>query len=441
MTKKLIFGLICILILVLPAYAGDDEKPCEKKGCDKALCDKQASEHQCSGCDKEEVCKHPCCDKDGKCACCGKDCKDCECACCKEKCDGKCKDKNCTCCKGKCDGKCKDKECKCEKEESEESEDSYEEEDDENDDDESSEEMGEMGKMQVMVMMSCEEMMGPQMHKMMMQMANPLDRKAKAFIKGKVKTIAIMPFSDYSATSPMGTSSNRIWAARRIHDYMSAEFLEMGKLVIPYDTMIYAFTEIKRTQPGKATELSGLPFLGQQMTAMMISPEYQMEVLKEVGKGGAAMGAPQMGMISFTPEEIKALGQKLGVQAVFTGEISDYGSLKHLKADARTFIPPFLGVWNPSVLSMCRMMVHLYDTETGELIWSSLEEVKREPNFPLFSSEDMNYDRINKKLAKQIVDHFREQMMPMMEEKVPSSGGPGTTRREKNVHIIVKEKS
>jgi hypothetical protein len=189
--------------------------------------------------------------------------------------------------------------------------------------------------------------------------------------------------------------------------------------------------------------LSGGALLTEQMTRFSITPESQQQVFTELAKSGIAVGGggmTQVSSISFTPEEIKAIGKKLGVQAVFAGAISDYGSRKYVKMDARTFIPPFLGLWNPSVQSMCRMMVYLYDTETGELIWSSLEEVKREPTFPLFSNEDMNYDWINQKLAKQIVDHFREQMMVMiMEPKKPSTGGPGTTRREKDVRVIIRQ--
>lgn len=270
--------------------------------------------------------------------------------------------------------------------------------------------------------------------------STPLDAEAKAFITDDVMRIAILPFSDYSSISPLQSESGTYWASRRIHDFMSAEFIKMGKLVVPYDVMTAALSEIRG---GKAAEVSGMAFLQKQMTSLAISGEAQKTVAEVMVKGGQVSAAASVYSLDLTSAEIVMLGQALNVDAVFMGSISDYGTEKYIKADARTFIPPFLGVWNPSQKAQIRMLVYLYETEDGQLIWASMEETSYEPTFPLFSSENKNYEKLNRRLAENIVNHFRDVFFTMQLSgrfKPSPTGGPGTTRREKDIRIIMKQK-
>lgn len=269
--------------------------------------------------------------------------------------------------------------------------------------------------------------------------SNPLDAEAKEFIVDDVKRIAILPFSDYSSISPLPSESGTYWASRRIHDFMSAEFLKMGKLVVPYDMMTGALAEIRGV---KASELTGMAFLQKQMTSLAVSGEAQKTVAEVMVKGGQVSSAEHVYSLDLTAAEIVLLGQALNVDAIFMGSISDYGTDKYIKADARTFIPPFLGVWNPSQKAQIRMLVYLYETENGQLIWSSMEETSYEPSFPLFSSTNKNYEKLNRRLAENIVNHFRDvfiNMRYMGRFKPSPTGGPGTVRREKDIRIIMKQ--
>ncbi len=267
---------------------------------------------------------------------------------------------------------------------------------------------------------------------------NPLDGKAREFIESGVERIAILPFSDYSSISPLKSDSRTYWASRRIHDFMTAEFLKMGKLVVPYDTMVAALAEIRGK---KAGELTGMAFLQQQMTSLAISAEGQKTVAEVMVKGGQVGAGTDVTSLDLTSAEIVLLGKALNVDAVFMGSISDYRTDKYIKADARTLIPPFLGIWNPAEKAMIRMLVYLYETEEGKLIWSSMEETSYEPTFPLLSSENKNYEKLNRNLAESIVNHFRDVFldMKMLRFKPSPTGGPGTVRREKDIRVLIKQ--
>ena len=271
--------------------------------------------------------------------------------------------------------------------------------------------------------------------------SNPLDAAAREFIESDVERIAILPFSDYSSISPVKSESQTYWASRRIHDFMTEEFLKMGKLVVPYDTMIAALSEIRGE---KSSELTGMAFLQSQMADLSLSSASQQTVSEIIMKSPQGRGmATNVTSLDLTSAEIVMLGQALNVDAVFMGSISDYGTQEHIKADARTFIPPFLGIWNPSKKSMIRMLVYLYEVEGGELIWSSMEETSYEPTFPLLSSDNRNYEKLNRDLAENIVNHFRDVIvdMKMYQHRIKPSptGGPGDVRREKDIRVIMKK--
>ena len=265
--------------------------------------------------------------------------------------------------------------------------------------------------------------------------SNPLDANAKKFIIHDVRRIAILPFSDYSSMSPVQSQSTKYWASRRIHDFMTAEFLEMGKLVVPYDTMVAALAEIRGEDVKK---ISGLGILENQLAGSSLSAIAQEFALESVVESSG--GSAEVFSLDLSPGEIIKLCAALNVDAVFMGSISDYGTSRYIKADARTFIPPFLGLWNPTKKSQVRMLVYMYESEKGELIWSSMEEVKHEPTFPLFTNNSMSYEKLNKKLADSIVDHFRNVFERKAYYKNPSPhGGPGTVRREKDIRVIIKQ--
>ncbi|MBU1022963.1 hypothetical protein KKB99_01635 [bacterium] len=285
---------------------------------------------------------------------------------------------------------------------------------------------------------SCDGHNHPGMHPNCMgfhQKSNPLDANAKEFIVNDVQRIAILPFSDYSSVSPVESHSAKYWASRRIHDFMTAEFLEMGKLVVPYDTMVAALAEIRGQN---VNQVSGISLLEKQLSGISLSAVMQETALRSVTE---TMKTSEVYSLDLTSDEIVALGAALNVDAIFMGSISDYGTSRYVKADARTFIPPFLGLWNPTKKSQIRMLVYMFESENGELIWSSMEEVSHEPTFPLFANNNMSYEKLNKKLADSIVNHFRNVFEGNMGfyKKPQPLGGPGDVRREKDIRILIKK--
>ena len=440
MFKRIILVILFLSIILLPAYAladkgsskGDSKDKAGSQSCDQKNCDQQCPSKDCC-CDK---CKEEGCGKDCKCKC--HEGMKCECS--KEGCGKDCK---CKCHEGQaCDGKCKEGKKSDAKNKTKSTNKA-------NETRKSKRGTVVIKKEIQMPCIQCEGSGQPAMkgeyvsmawdgrNMMMLKPVNPLDREARTFIEQKVKRIAIVPFSDYTVTSAYGTKSFETWASRRINDYLSAEFVKIGKLVVPYDVMTTTLAQVKTSPQESKGEA---PTFQKQLAEIDLSSEVMAETMKAVyGTGLGMASANQMIATSLSSDEVKALGKALGVQAIIMGAISDYGTKRHIKADVRTFIPPFLGLWNPSKKSAMRMMVYLYDTETGEMIWESMEEVSREPTFPLFSNEEDNYDYINQKIAENIVNHFRDMFIPMPHYAAPpKNGGPGTTRREKNIHEIIK---
>jgi hypothetical protein len=270
---------------------------------------------------------------------------------------------------------------------------------------------------------------------------NPLDVFARSYMENEVERIAILPFSDYSAISPVQSQSAVYWASRRIHDFMTAEFIKLSKVVVPYDTMLAAVTEIRGVDKSATPPAEDL--LRDQIRAMQFS---------DVGKDYFIRNALNMSSnymesavlsMDLSAAEIITLGKALDVDVVFMGSISDYGMEKYIKPDARTFLPPFLGVINPTQKSTVRMLIYMYETKTGKLIWASMEEVKNEPFFPLFSTSSMKFETLNKMLAEKITNHFRRFYVQVKDENAYNSaspfGGPGTTRRVKNFKVMTKD--
>jgi hypothetical protein len=421
MLRKITFTIILIGIMILPVVAADSgncDKPCDKTTCDKTCdqsCDKPCDKTKCG-----ESCSQSCdmsCDKSGDKTCDKSGDKTCD----------KSGDKTCDKSSEKpCDQTCN---MPCDqpgeqrtlqsyhKEVESEDADEYGDEDEYDDEDEQEE---------------------PE--RILLDSGNPLDEFARTYIETDVERIAILPFSDYSAISPVQSQSAIYWASRRIHDFMTAEFIKLSKVVVPYDTMLAAVTEIRGVDKSATPPAEKL--LSDQVRAMRFSDvgkDYFIRSAMNVGSN--YMGSAVLSL-DLSAAEIIALGQALDVDVVFMGSISDYGMEKYIKADARTFIPPFLGVINPTQKSTVRMLIYMYETKTGKLIWASMEEVENEPTFPLFSTSSMKFDKMNKMLAEQITNHFRKFYVEVENEDEYDSttpfGGPGTTRRNKDFRLMTK---
>lgn len=270
---------------------------------------------------------------------------------------------------------------------------------------------------------------------------NPLDEFARSYMENDVERIAILPFSDYSSISPIPSQSQQYWAARRINDFLTAEFIKLSKVVVPYDTMLAAVSEIRGVD--KSTAPATGDILADQLRGMRFSDEgidYFVQSAMNTGSGSNDTAVLSMDL---SAAEIITLGQALDVDVIFMGSISDYGMEKYIKSDARTFIPPFLGILNPTQKSTVRMLVYMYETKTGKLIWASMEEVINEPFFPLFSTSSMKFEKLNKMLAESITNHFRKFYAEAKhEDKYDSDspfGGPGTTRRVKDFKSMTKD--
>lgn len=285
--------------------------------------------------------------------------------------------------------------------------------------------------------------------------SNPLDPMAKKFIQEEVGKIAILPFSDYSIRSPIPSTSYMYWASRRIHDFMTDEFISIGKLVVPYDTMYAALSEVRGgtssglfsgsssgcisvVSPNEAKKAFSAQVSDLRMSST--GSNSAMDFVFPGSQGMAGSLSDQILSLDLTSAEIISLGKALDVDAIFMGSISDYGTTSGRSADAYTLLPPFLGLWNPTDRSQIRMIVYLYETKTGELIWAAMEEVEYQPGFPLFSDKARNYDKLNRNLAIDIVDHFRNRPKNQRELRVlwKQEWGPGDTRKEKDIHKVIK---
>ncbi len=104
-------------------------------------------------------------------------------------------------------------------------------------------------------------------------------------------------------------------------------------------------------------------------TALMVSEKYQVAepgqfrhlYAEEVG----AKAVPTRGL---TPDQVKALGEKAGVQAVFEGTVLSYQQTRS----------------GQSQFPMITLEVRMLDVQTGRLVWMTTINKTGGPNIPFF---------------------------------------------------------
>jgi hypothetical protein len=105
-------------------------------------------------------------------------------------------------------------------------------------------------------------------------------------------------------------------------------------------------------------------------------------------------------------EEIMVIGEMLGADLVVRGSLSEYGVQRKPEADWRTFIPPFLGLFNPEREGMIEATMYMYDAHSGELVWVVYENIEMEPPLPLFKTNFEVMDSAEAYVARKMVSHL-----------------------------------
>ena len=216
-------------------------------------------------------------------------------------------------------------------------------------------------------------------------------------------TIAILPFTDYSSESLMGDKIARMTTAggRRLADDMAYQFTRIGMMPIPYDDCYAALRDVYGLDAAKMSEvdeINALHLKNKSETLLGAIAEFEPGILK--GIMGMASG------FSLSREQLVMLGERLGADVIIRGSISEYGMQSKTEAHFRTFIPPFLGLWNKEKEGMIQIAVYMYDAYTGDLIWAAFEDVEKAPDFPMFSTDFEIMSSAEGDIARRIVSHL-----------------------------------
>lgn len=211
-----------------------------------------------------------------------------------------------------------------------------------------------------------------------------LDMDAVHFMGG-VRKIAILPFADLTAPSIEGDSAlERAGGPRRIVDNLAAEFMRMGYLVIPPpDVEAAMMMYMAEDAPAPVEpELVNNSFYFRRLPERSL--KYNLRVVEGLGDQYARWTQPQ---VYLTGEDIRNLAQMLGADCVVRGFINEYAVTTDVDADARTFLPPFLGLLNPDRRATVQVAYYMYDGFTGGMIWNGTVEIRKDAEWPVFNSE------------------------------------------------------
>ncbi len=217
--------------------------------------------------------------------------------------------------------------------------------------------------------------------------------------------VAILPFTDFSAhtilSDPLGGGDTP--AARRVAEMIGYQFTRLGLIPIPYDDSYGSFMNIigQREDINLDTEArdNNSPYIRNKSDDMM-------RAIKEAAPGIlSSMKQPGEG-VYLSKEEIMSLGEMLSADLIVRGSLSEYGTQKKLEGNWRTFIPPFLGLFNKDTEGMIEASIYMYDAHSGELVWSAYEEVEVQPTLPLFQTDFEVMDSAESLVALKLISHL-----------------------------------
>ena len=232
--------------------------------------------------------------------------------------------------------------------------------------------------------------------------------------------IAILPFTDYSDESIISTpyGGSNTYAARRVAESLAYEFTRLGLKPLPYDDCLAAVDKLvaarDKSNPSEAMFNNGY-FLENKSEDMIAAVKDSAPGVFSSMKS-TSEGAP------LSIDDIKAIGGTVGADLVIRGSLSEYGMQSKHEANWRTFIPPFLGMFNPEKEGMIEATVYMYDAHTGELVWVVYEEIEVDPTLPYFKTNFEVMDSAEALMALKVVSHLVMPPPPCEKEKVALTG-------------------
>ena len=235
-------------------------------------------------------------------------------------------------------------------------------------------------------------------------------------------TIAILPVSDYSTDTiledPLGGPMSGM--SRRMAGELAHEFSRIGLMPLPYDDCIGVTDRIIGMREDARMDLPGTD--KNNYLHMLNKSEAMKAAVREFDT--SAMSGKGFRSSSFlTRDELRMIGEMLGADLILRSSIGVYGLEEQINDNWRTFLPPFLGLFNPDVSGMVGITVYMYDAHTGELIWFAHEYYAKTPDFPLFYSEWEIMTKAEMETARRVVSHL---VPPPPPEEKPCGGCGGS---------------
>lgn len=234
-------------------------------------------------------------------------------------------------------------------------------------------------------------------------------------------TIAILPVSDYSTNTlledPLGGLMSGM--SRRMACGLAYEFSRIGLMPLPYDDCIGVTNMVMGMREDGGMELPGTE--KNNYLHMFNKSKDMRGAVQEFGPD-ALSGKGLRGSYFLMRDELRMIGEMLGADLILRSSIGVYGLEEQINDDWRTFLPPFLGLFNPDISGMVSITVHMYDAHTGELIWFTREYYTKTPDFPIFSSEYEIMNKAEMETARRVVSHL---VPPPPSEEEPFDGCGG----------------
>jgi len=207
-----------------------------------------------------------------------------------------------------------------------------------------------------------------------------LDREAMRFMTG-VRTIAIIPFLDLSDEG----NERSPWmiegaGSRRITEFLGAELMQRGYLVVPtmdtegalkdiqLDTGIGLYSGTHSNE--ELAVMNNILYRGRSFAE---ATRFHVETIPGLADHYRADFPAYQNL---TVEEVSELASMLGADAIIRGVITDFQSHRQVDGDLRSIIPPFIGLWAPEQKVKLMVAFYLYDGPSGEMVWNSAVEVK-----------------------------------------------------------------
>jgi len=220
-----------------------------------------------------------------------------------------------------------------------------------------------------------------------------------------VRTIAILPFVDMTRPTYVGDPIiNEAGGTRRIVENLATVLMDRGYLVIPpsdVESVINAYFRGSVFPTELTDETANNEFWFDKLPDRAL--EFYMDQVDGLEEQRYASFGGETGY-SVSPTDIQAISEALGSDCVIRGFVHEFALDEDIDADWRTFIPPFLGFFNPDVRLTVEVAYYIYDGHSGDMIWNGTVRVRHDEEWPIFNSESEVVSRIEMDIAHWFVD-------------------------------------